>query len=74
MNHLLKTTDIFKIKSKSEVITNIKSNIHLISVDTDYFLRQTKLKPLFRKSKLQKQCILSRNQIHSRTRCFLDRI
>ena len=47
MNHLLKTTDIFKNKNQIEVIKSITSNIHLISVDTDYFFTANEIKIAF---------------------------
>lgn len=55
MNHLLKTTDIFKNNSKSEVIKNITSNIHLISVDTDYFFTANEIKTAFQEVKNYKK-------------------
>ena len=47
MNHLLKTIDVFKNKEQSEVIKSITSNIHLISVDTDYFFTSYEIKTAF---------------------------
>ena len=51
MNHLLKTTDIFKNKNQAEVIKSISSNIHLISLDTDYFLTANEIKTAFQEVK-----------------------
>ena len=51
MNHLLKTTDIFKNKNQAEVIKSITSNIHLISVDTDYFFTANEIKTAFQEVK-----------------------
>jgi homoserine O-acetyltransferase len=54
MNHLLKTTDIFKNKNQAEVIKSIISNIHLISVDTDYFFTANEIKTAFQEIKTYK--------------------
>jgi homoserine O-acetyltransferase len=51
MNHLLKTIDIFKNNNKSEVIKSITSNIHLISVDNDYFFTANEIKTTFQEIK-----------------------
>ena len=55
MNHLLKTTDIFKSKNQAEVIKSISSNIHLISVDTDYFFTANEIKTAFQEVKNYKK-------------------
>ncbi|SHI72160.1 alpha/beta fold hydrolase [Flavobacterium haoranii] len=51
MNHLLKTTDIFRNRNQSEVIKNITSNIHLVSVDNDYFFTANEIKTAFQEIK-----------------------
>ena len=51
MNHLLKTTDIFKNKNQAEVIKSITSNIHLISVDSDYFFTANEIKTAYQEIK-----------------------
>lgn len=51
MNHLLKTTDIFKNKKKSDVIKSITSNMYLISIDTDYFFTANEIKTAFQEIK-----------------------
>ena len=51
MNHLLKTTDIFRDKNSSEVIKTITANIHLVSVDTDYFFTANEIKTAFQEIK-----------------------
>ena len=47
MKKLLKTINVFKNKEQSEVIKSITSNIHLISVDTDYFFTANEIKTAF---------------------------
>ena len=38
MNHLLSTVDITKdYKEPKEVLSKIKSNIHIVSIDSDYY-------------------------------------
>ena len=51
MNHLLKTTDIFRNNNQSEVIKSITANIHLVSVDTDYFFTANEIKTAFQEIK-----------------------
>lgn len=55
MNHLLKTTDIFKNKVQSEVIKSITSSIHLISVDSDCFFTASDIKTAFQEIKNYKK-------------------
>ena len=50
-DYLLKTIDVFKSKEQSEVIKSITSNIHLISVDTDYFFTENEIKTAFQEVK-----------------------
>ncbi|UGS24016.1 alpha/beta fold hydrolase [Flavobacterium channae] len=51
MNHLLKTTDIFRNNNQSEIIKSITANIHLVSVDTDYFFTANEIKTAFQEIK-----------------------
>ena len=51
MNHLLKTIDIFRNNNQSEVIKSITANIHLVSVDTDYFFTANEIKTAFQEIK-----------------------
>lgn len=55
MNHLLKTTDIFKNKVQSEVIKSITSSIYLISVDSDCFFTASDIKTTFQEIKNYKK-------------------
>lgn len=55
MNHLLKTTDIFKNRNRKDVIKTIASNIHLISVDTDYFFSASEIRMCYEEVKEHKK-------------------
>lgn len=54
MNHLLKTTDIFKNGDRPEVISSITANIHLISVNSDYFFTAKEIKEAYQDIKKYK--------------------
>ncbi len=54
MNHLLKTTNCFKPSNLSEVLQSLASNIHLVSVDSDYFFTANEIKTAFQEIKKQK--------------------
>ena len=54
MNHLLKTTNCFKPSNLSEVLQSLASNIHLVSVDRDYFFTANEIKTAFQEIKKQK--------------------
>src|SRR5690554_1290094 len=59
MNHLLKTIDISQnnIKNPVEEITKIKSDIHLISIDSDMFFLADENKKTYKKLKDKKENI-----------------
>lgn len=58
MNHLLKTTNCFNQYNPSEVFQSIASNIHLVSVDSDYFFKANEIKMAFQEIKKQKNNVL----------------
>ena len=58
MNHLLKTTNCFNQSNPSEVFQSIASNIHLVSVDSDYFFTANEIKTAFQEIKKQKNNVL----------------
>ena len=58
MNHLLKTTNCFNQSNPSEVFQSIASNIHLVSVDSDYFFTANEIKMAFQEIKKQKNNVL----------------
>lgn len=58
MNHLLKTTNCFKPSNLSEVLQSLASNIHLVSVDSDYFFTANEIKTAFQEIKKQKNNVL----------------
>lgn len=48
MNHLLKTTNVFKnYKSKEDFYQKIKAKVYLVSVDTDYFFTAKEIKETY---------------------------
>lgn len=55
MNHLLKTTNILKDTSVEELAKKIQSNVHLVSVDTDYFFTANEIRTCFTNLKKHKQ-------------------
>lgn len=55
MNHLLKTTDVLKENTLEEFAKKIQSNIHLVSVDTDYFFTANEIRTCFTNLKKHKQ-------------------
>ena len=55
MNHLLKTTDVLKENTLEEFAKKIQSNIHLVSVDTDYFFTAKEIRTCFTNLKKHKQ-------------------
>ena len=58
MNHLLKTTNCFNQSNPSEVFQSIASNIHLVSVHSDYFFKANEIKMAFQEIKKQKNNVL----------------
>ncbi|MFD2908204.1 alpha/beta fold hydrolase [Flavobacterium ardleyense] len=54
MNHLLKTTNCFKPLNQSDVLRSLTSNIHLVSVDSDYFFTANEIKTAFLEIKTEK--------------------
>ena len=58
MNHLLKTTNCFNQYNPSEVFQSIASNIHLVSVDSDYFFKANEIKMAFQEIKNHKNNVL----------------
>lgn len=58
MNHLLKTTNCFNPSNPSEVFQSIASNIHLVSVDSDYFFTANEIKTAFQEIKNHKNNVL----------------
>lgn len=58
MNHLLKTNDITRGRKEVEtIIKEIKSNIHIISIDTDYFFVANEDRETYEKLKFLKENI-----------------
>ena len=58
MNHLLKTTNCLNLSNQSEVLQSLTSNIHLVSVDSDYFFTANEIKTAFQEIKKQKNNVL----------------
>jgi homoserine O-acetyltransferase len=54
MNHLLKTSNSLKHSNQTEVLQSLTSNIHLVSVDSDYFFTANEIKSAFQEIKKYK--------------------
>jgi homoserine O-acetyltransferase len=54
MNHLLKTTNIFNNENSAEIISSITSNIHLVSVNTDFLFLAKEIKEAYKEIKKHK--------------------
>ena len=66
MNHLLKTTNCINQSNQSEVLQNHTSNIHLVSIDSDYFFTANEIKTAFQEIKQHKNnvCYYEIKSIH----------
>jgi homoserine O-acetyltransferase len=64
MNHLLKTTNVLKENNVEELAEKIQSNIHLVSVDMDYFFTANEIRMCYTALRKTKKNVFY-NQIQS---------